>query len=106
MKHAFKIGAIVIASFVAILFFSYFMIHVTGFFKAASEAQRIKVFEQSKSYKQGMKSELNRLYLEYQKADTTGRIGISNVVRDQYAPVDTAGYKPHLQQFLTQTGAK
>lgn len=95
-----------IIGFLGFLAFIYAMIFVGGIFDAAREDQRTKVFEQSKSYKQGMRSELNRLYLEYQKADTAGRIGIANVVRDQYAPVDTADYKPHLQQFLAQIGAK
>lgn len=81
-------------------------IHVTGFFNAEREAQRTRVFEQSQAYTQGMRNQLNDLYLEYQKADTAGRIGIANVVRDTFASVDTAAYPAHLQTFLRETGAR
>jgi hypothetical protein len=53
-----------------------------------------------------MKLQLNNLFLEYQKADTAGKIGISNVVRDVFAGVDTADFPPHLQQFLVTVGAR
>lgn len=81
-------------------------IHLNGFFNSEREAMRTKVFEQSQAYTHGMRNQLNDLYLEYQKADTAGRIGIANVVRDTFASVDTDDYPAHLQSFLREAGAR
>lgn len=81
-------------------------IHVAGFFNAEREAQRTRIFKESQAYTDGMRNQLNDLYLEYQKADTAGRVGIANVVRDTFASVDTVAYPAHLQNFLRETGAR
>ncbi len=81
-------------------------IYVNGFFNAEREAQRTKVLKQSQAYTDGMRTQLNNLYLEYQKADTAGKMGIANATRDIFAAVDTNGYPAHLQSFLTQVGAR
>lgn len=81
-------------------------IYVNGFFNAEREAMRTKVFEESQAFTHGMRNQLNDLYLEYQKADTAGKVGIANVVRDVFASVDTADYPAHLQNFLRETGAR
>ena len=81
-------------------------IYVNGFFNAEREAQHTKVLKQSQAYTDGMRTQLNNLYLEYSKADTAGRIGIANAVRDIFASVDTSDYPSHLQSFLNETGAR
>lgn len=81
-------------------------IYVNGFFNAEREAQRTKVLKQSQAYTDGMRTQLNNLYLDYQKADTAGKMGIANATRDMFAAVDTTSYPQHLQTFLTQIGAR
>ena len=81
-------------------------IYVNGFFDAEREAQRNKVFQESQSHTDGMKLQLNNLYMEYQKADTAGKIGIANATRDIFASVDTTDYPKHLQNFLLEVQAR
>lgn len=81
-------------------------IYVNGFFNAEREAQRTKVFQESQAYTDGMKLQLNNLYMEYQKADTAGKIGIANATRDIFASVDTTDYPKHLQNFLMEVQAR
>lgn len=81
-------------------------IYVNGFFNAEREAQRTKVFQESQAYNDGMKLQLNNLYLDYQTADSAGRIGIANATRDIFASVDTNDYPDHLQQFLREVKAR
>lgn len=81
-------------------------IYVNGFFNAEREAQRTKVFQESQAYNDGMKLQLNNLYMEYQKADTAGKIGIANATRDIFASVDTTDYPKHLQNFLMEVQAR
>ena len=81
-------------------------IYVNGFFNAEREAQRTNVLKESQAYTDGMRTQLNNLYLEYQKADNAGKMGIANATRDIFAAVDTADYPAYLQSFLTQVGAR
>lgn len=81
-------------------------IYVNGFFNAEREAQRTKVFQESQAYNDGMKLQLNNLYLDYQTADSAGKIGIANATRDIFASVDTNDYPDHLQQFLREVKAR
>lgn len=97
---------VVVGGIVALGLMTWGGIYVNGFFNAEREAQRNKVFHESQAYTDGMKLQLNNLYLEYQKADSAGRIGIANVVRDTFASVDTTDFPPHLQQFLSTVGAR
>jgi hypothetical protein len=46
------------------------------------------------------------LYLDYQTADSAGRIGIANATRDIFASVDTTDYPKHLQEFLREVKAR
>jgi hypothetical protein len=81
-------------------------IYVNGFFNAEREAQRTKVFQESQAYNDGMKLQLNNLYLDYQTADNAGKIGIANATRDIFASVDTNDYPAHLQEFLREVKAR
>lgn len=101
-----KNALLAIGGILAIFLLTWGGIYVNGFFNAEREAQRNKVFKESQSYNDGMRKQLNDLYLAYQAADETGKIGIRNAVRDIFASVDTTGYPVHLQNFLSQTGAR
>jgi hypothetical protein len=106
MSSNVKIGLYTAGGIVGLGLLTWGGIYVNGYFNAEREAQRTKVFQESQAYTDGMKLQLNNLFLEYQKADTAGKIGISNVVRDVFAGVDTTSFPPHLQQFLVTVGAR
>lgn len=106
MKDAIKIGIGGVAAIAGLMALSYGGLHWSGFLGAEREAIRTTIIKESQAYTDGKRNELNRLYLEYQKADNAGRIGISNATRDMFAAVDTSDYPAHLQAFLIQTGAK
>jgi len=55
---------------------------------------RREVFEQTKSYRQGMVQELSYYYLEYQKAEDNHKRAIASVVQQCYADFDTEGIPP------------
>lgn len=101
-----KTAGIVIGSVVGLGLLTWGGIYVGGFFDAEREKMRTKVFEESQAYTHGMKNELNDLYLQYNTADNVGRQGISAVVRDKFASVDTTDYPVHLQTFLQTVGAR
>lgn len=101
-----RFAAIGLGSLLAFGALSYGGLHWAGFLGKAGEQIRHDIFKESQAYRDGMKNELNRLYVSYQSADQAGRIGISNAVRDQFASVDTADFPPHLQSFLSQVGAR
>jgi len=101
-----KLGLYGVAGVVGLGLLTWGGIYVNGFFNAEREAQRTKVFEESQAYTHGMKTQLNNLYLEYQKADSAGKMGIANATRDIFAAVDTTDYPAHLQTFLREIGAR
>jgi hypothetical protein len=81
-------------------------IPVNRYFQTQAEITRTQVMKESQSHVNGMKLQLNNLYLEYQKSDTAGKIGIANVTRDTFASEDTTAYPQHLQDFLRQVKAR
>jgi hypothetical protein len=106
MSEGLKLTGIVVASVVGLGLLTWGGIYVNGYFNSERERMRTKVFEESQAYTHGMKTQLNNMYLEYQKADSAGKMGIANAVRDVFAAVDTADYPAHLQTFLSQVGAR
>lgn len=102
MKYAIY-GLLGIAAFGAV---TWGLLEYSGLMATRTESIRTTIFEESQAYTHGKRTDLNRLYLEYQKADAAGKVGISNAVRDMFAAVDTTEYPTHLQTFLSQTGAK
>lgn len=106
MSENVKIGLYGVAGIVGLGLLTWGGIYVNGFFNAEREAQRTRVLKESQAYTDGMRTQLNNLYLEYQKADTAGKMGIANATRDMFASVDTADYPDYLQTFLRQTGAR
>jgi len=106
MNDGLKITGIAVAAAVGLGLLTWGGIYVNGFFNAAREAQRTNVLKESQAYTDGMRTQLNNLYLEYQKADNAGKMGIANATRDIFAAVDTTDYPAYLQTFLTQVGAR
>lgn len=81
-------------------------IYVNRYFQTQAEITRTQVMKESQSHVDGMKLQLSNLFLEYQKADTAGKIGIANVTRDTFASEDTTEYPDHLQNFLLTVKAR
>jgi len=102
----FKLAAYAVAGVAGLGLLTWGGIYVNGFFNAEREAQRTNVLKESQAYTDGMRTQLNNLYLEYQKADNAGKAGIANATRDMFASVDTAEYPAYLQTFLAQVGAR
>lgn len=101
-----KLGLYTVGGIVGLGLLIWGGIYVNGFFNAEREAQRTNVLKESQAYTDGMRTQLNNLYLEYQKADSAGKVGIANATRDMFASVDTTEYPNYLQTFLTQVGAR
>jgi hypothetical protein len=101
-----KLGLYGVAGIVGLGLLTWGGIYVNGFFNAEREAQRTNVLKESQAYTDGMRTQLNNLYLEYQKADSAGKVGIANATRDMFASVDTTEYPDYLQTFLYQVGAR
>lgn len=101
-----KLGLYTVGGIVGLGLLTWGGIYVNGFFNAEREAQRTNVLKESQAYTDGMRTQLNNLYLEYQKADSAGKVGIANATRDMFASVDTTEYPNYLQTFLTQVGAR
>lgn len=95
-----------IAGIAILMLVSFGGLHWAGFLGKEREKLRTGIIKESQAWTDGKRNELNRLYLEFQKADATGRIGISNVVRDSFAAEDTSSYPTHLQEFLATVGAR
>lgn len=106
MNNGTKIALSALAAICGLLALSFGRLYWAGFIGKHREALRTGILKESQAWTDGKRNELNRLYLEYQKADTPGRIGISNVVRDSFAAEDTVSYPTHLQTFLTEVGAR
>lgn len=81
-------------------------IYVNRYFQTQAEITRTQVMKESQSHVDGMKLQLSNLFLEYQKADTAGKIGIANVTRDTFASEDTSDYPDYLQNFLLTVKAR
>ncbi len=104
MKNAaFGIGLAIVA-IVSLMALSYGGLYWAGFLGAKREAIRTEIHRESQSYTDGMRIELGRIKMEYDKADSAGRIGIKAHVQDTYSRVDTANYPDHLKSFLSQNG--
>lgn len=106
MNENVKLTLIGAAAVVGLGLLTWGSIYVNGYFNSIREEQRTRVLKESQAYTDGMRNQLNNMYLEYNKADVAGRIGITNAVRDMFASVDTSDYPAHLQQFLTTVGAR
>ena len=64
------------------------------------EATRRQVFEQSKAYNQGLAQELDGEFMDYQRADASGKQAIATVALHQVADYDTAKLPAHLRSWI------
>jgi hypothetical protein len=90
----------VIISGVAIFGVGYYALTYYGFFAPRMENVRRNVFENTRSYNDGMIQELQKYYLEYQKADNNGKESIRLVIQHQYAGYPIERLPAHLQAFV------
>lgn len=80
---------------------SYYGLAHYGFFAPRMENVRRNVFENTRSYNDGMIQELQKYYLDYQKADNNGKETIRLVIQHQYASYPTERLPAHLQSFVS-----
>lgn len=106
MKDTFTVIGAAIAGIVGLMALSYFGLQWSGFLGAEREAIRTNILQESQAWEDGKRNDLNRMYLEYQKSDSAGRMGIKHAVADQFASVDTSEFPPHLQSFLSEIGVR
>lgn len=72
------------------------------FFLPRTENIKREVFENTKSYVQGIQQDLGKYYHEYQLADAEGKLAIKATIRMRFAEVDTEKLQsPQLRAFLT-----
>jgi hypothetical protein len=72
------------------------------FFAPKQEAVRREVFENTKSYNEGMAQEIMQAEIDYAKADKDGKAAIRSVVNHRTAGYDTSRLSPDLQKFVMQ----
>lgn len=95
---------IVIAILLALMGLSYAGLVWNGILATKGEAIRTQVVEQSKAYRDGMRKELNRVAIEYAKADSVGKDAIRSYVVTAYAAEPVDEYPANLQTFLHDMG--
>lgn len=84
-----------------------FILELTGlgffkFFEPKRENIRREVFENTKSYVQGVQQDLGKYYDEYQRADEQRKQTIKKVIQMRFPEVDASKLQsPQLRQFLT-----
>lgn len=106
MKDGFLGLAMIAGAILGIMALSYFGLQWAGFLGKEREQIRRDIFENSQAFVHGKRNDLNRMCLEFDKADGAGRTGIANAIRDQFAAVDTSDYPTHLQSCLVAAGAR
>lgn len=104
MKDALKM----IGGFFAILFFLFLVGWVVQgneffmykFFAPKQEAVRRQVFEETKSYRQGMIQELQNMQMEYAKATPSQRDAIASIILHRAADFPEADMPSDLRTFI------
>lgn len=72
------------------------------FFAPKQENVRREVFENTKSYNQGMQQELENMQFEYYKATETQKDGLASVILNRVADYDEKKLKPDMQKFIKE----
>jgi hypothetical protein len=70
------------------------------FFAPRRAAVERQVFENTKSYNQGMAQQLGKMFIEYQSADVAGKQAICSVVRHDYADYPDERLSGNLVGFI------
>ena len=70
------------------------------FFAPRQEAARRQIFEESKSYNDGMTQELQAMQFEYLRTDPEHRAALASVILHRVAGYDVGRLPPDLQTFI------
>jgi len=70
------------------------------FFAPKQEAVRREVFENTKSYTQGMIQNLRKMQFEYVQAQPDQKAALGNIILQQYADYPDQQLPPDLQVFM------
>lgn len=97
-------AAMALGGLALVLLLSYGTLHWSGFLGKAAEQIRYDIRKESASYRDGMQRQLMTLKLQYESADSAGKVGIRQAVRHQYSQTDTSEYPALLQSFLRDMG--
>lgn len=99
-----QITLIVIGVLVIPIFFGAYELGMMKVFMPAKENIRRGVFENTKSYMHGVQQDLGKYFLEYQKADESGKEAIRATILMRFAEVDANKLQnDHLKRFLIST---
>jgi hypothetical protein len=71
-------------------------------FAPRQEAVRRQVFEETKSYNDGMAQELASIELEYAKATPGQRAALRSLALHRFAAYDTSKLSPDMRSFLAE----
>ena len=71
-----------------------------GFFLPREADVRRQAFENTRSFNEGKKQDLLKIYREYQSADDEAKAGLRSVVRMQFADYDLSRLDPELANFV------
>ena len=99
-----KAFLIALAVVISLMGLSYGGLMWNGVLATKGEAIRTQVVEESKAYRDGMRKELNRIAIEYAKADPAGKAAIRSYVVSTYAAEPVEEYPTNLQTFLHDMG--
>lgn len=100
-----KIAGIVFAALVVVLGLSWigtgndFLLY--RFFAPKTEAVRRHVFEETKSYNQGMIQELQNMQFEYEKADESHKAALASIILHRAADYDGDKLPTDLRAFIS-----
>ena len=75
-------------------------LHVERWFQPREENVRREVFEETKSYNEGMEQQLVKYRLEYMRGDEVEKAAISSAVRHAYADYNVDRLDPQLRNFV------
>ena len=70
------------------------------FFAPRQEAVRREVFENTKSYRQGVAEELENMRFDYEKADPEHKAALASIIRHRAADIDETTLTPDMAVFL------
>jgi hypothetical protein len=106
MKEVFKVTGSIIGVIVGILAITWIItsneFFLYKFFAPKQEAVRRHVFEQTKSYNQGMIQELQNMQMEYIKTDKDGKAAMSSIILHRAADYDENRLPTDLRVFISQ----
>ena len=100
----FKISVLVVFGFVLILAIGfgsqYYDLLLYKFFGIRYENVRRNIFEQSQSYNQGMKQELENMQFQIEQADDVHKTALAQLMRHRVAYYGYDNLTPDLQRFV------